>query len=188
MRMVETELSVPRLRALLMSAISPVATWETIAIKISGMNAMTGLRKITSSRTRIRISVASRTIWSARLLDCWLSSCWAAEPVMPSVRPVPATSGLMSARSTLMASPASLPLPLTTLFGMATAAAWTRWLDEGGAAVIEMMFLTCLAVRAWTTDVTLAESAAPAGRARRTPRSRFRSDPAASRCHGAPCR
>ena len=147
-----------------MSAISPVATWETIAIKMSGMNAMTGLRKMTSSRTRIRISVASRTIWSARLLDCWLSSCWAAEPVMPSVRPVPATSGLMSARSTLMALPASLPLPLTTLLGMATAAAWTRWFDEGWPAVMASMFLTCLACQGLRRPTsTLAESAAVSG-------------------------
>ena len=62
MRMVEIELSAFRLSALLTSLIRPVATWETSAITTSGSSAMTGLRKITSSSTRIRPSVASRTI------------------------------------------------------------------------------------------------------------------------------
>ena len=75
MRMVETELSALRWSALLTSLIRPVATWETRAITISGRIAMIGLRKITSSSTRIRTSVESKTICSARLLDCWLSSC-----------------------------------------------------------------------------------------------------------------
>jgi hypothetical protein len=75
MRMVETELSALRCSALLTSLIRPVATWETRAITMSGRTAMIGLRKITSSSTRISTSVASKTICSARLLDCWLSSC-----------------------------------------------------------------------------------------------------------------
>ena len=75
MRMVEIELSVSRCRALLTSLIRPVATCETSAITISGSSAMTGLRKITSSSTRISMSVASSTTCCARWLDCWLSSC-----------------------------------------------------------------------------------------------------------------
>ena len=94
-KIVEIELSVLRLSALLTSLISPVATWETRAITISGSTAMIGLRKITSSSTRISTSVASSTICSARVLDCWLSSCWVAAPVTPSRRLVPATSGVI---------------------------------------------------------------------------------------------
>ena len=62
MRMVEIELSAFRCSALLTSLIRPVATWETSAITTSGSSAMTGLRKITSSSTRMRESVASSTI------------------------------------------------------------------------------------------------------------------------------
>ena len=138
-RIVEIELSVLRCSALLTSLIRPVATWETRAITISGSTAMIGLRKITSSRIRIRTSVASRTICSARVLDCWLSSCCAADPVTPSVRPVPATSGLISARSTLIASPAAVPDPLTTLLGMATSAVCTSRFGDGGPAVTPTM-------------------------------------------------
>ena len=66
MRIVEIELSVLRLSALLTSLIRPVATWETRVMTMSGSTAMIGLRKITSSRIRIRTSVASRTTCSAR--------------------------------------------------------------------------------------------------------------------------
>ena len=75
MRIVDTELSALRCSALLASLIRPVATWETSAITMSGSSAMIGLRKITSSSIRMRPSVASKTICSALLLDCWLSSC-----------------------------------------------------------------------------------------------------------------
>ena len=138
-KMVEIELSVFKLRALLTSAISPVATWDTSAITTSGSTAMIGLRKITSSRTRISTSVAKSTTCSARVDDCWLSSCWAADPVTPSRRPVPATSGLISARSTLTASPAAVPDPLTTSLGMATSAVCTSRFGDGGPAVTPTM-------------------------------------------------
>jgi hypothetical protein len=137
------------------SLIRPVATWETSAITISGRTAMIGLRKITSSRSRISTSVASRTICSARWLDCWLSSCWAADPVTPSCRPVPATSGLMSARSTLIASPAAVLDPLTTLLGMATRAVCTSRFGEGGPAVTPTMLWMCLAPSDAATEADL---------------------------------
>ena len=160
MRMVEIELSAFRLSALLTSLISPVATWETSAITTSGSSAMTGLRKITSSSTRMRESVASSTICWARWLDCWLSSCWAADPVTPSVSPVPAMSDLMSARSTLTASPAAVPEPLTTLLGMATSAVCTRRFGDGGPAVTLTMFRICLPSSVAAIAVIFAESAA----------------------------
>ena len=159
MRMVEIELSAFRLSALLTSLIRPVATWETSAITTSGSSAMTGLRKMTSSSTRIRASVASRTICWARLLDCWLSSCWAAAPVTPSVSPVPATSGLMSARSTLTASPPAVPEPLTTLLGMATSAVCTRRFGDGAPAVMLTMWGMCLLPSDLAIEAILAESA-----------------------------
>ena len=121
---------------------------------------MIGLRKISSSRIRIRPSVASKTILSARSLDCWLSSCCAAAPVTPSVRPVPATSGLISARSTLTASPAAVPLPLTTLLGMATRAVCTSRFGDGGPAVMLVTFRMCRALSDFAIAVTFAESAA----------------------------
>ena len=158
-KMVEIELSVLRSSALFTSLIRPVATWETSAITISGRTAMIGLRKITSSRSRISTSVASRTICSARWLDCWLSACWAADPVTPSCRPVPATSGLMSARSTLIASPAAVLDPLTTLLGMATRAVCTSRFGEGGPAVTPTMLWMCLAPSDAATERTFAESA-----------------------------
>ena len=121
---------------------------------------MTGLRKITSSSTRISTSVASSTICWARWLDCWLSSCWAADPVTPSVSPVPAISGLMSARSTLTASPAVVPEPLTTLLGMATSAVCTRPFGDRGPAVMLTMFRICLPSSVAAIAVIFAESAA----------------------------
>ena len=154
-KMVEIELSVLRSSALFTSLIRPVATWETSAMTISGRTAMIGLRKITSSRIRISNSVASRTICSARVLDCWLSSCWAADPVTPWCRPVPATSGLMSARSTLIASPAAVLEPLTTLLGMATSAVCTRRFGDGGPAVTPTMLWMCLASRDAATEPDL---------------------------------
>ena len=84
------------------------------------MIAMIGARKMTSSRIRMRRNVAAPTMASALLPDWVLSSASAAEPVTPSFRPVPVISGLMSARSTLIASPAAVPLPLTTLLSIAT--------------------------------------------------------------------
>ena len=160
MRIVEIELSVLRFSALLTSLISPVATWETSAMTMSGSTAMIGLRKITSSRIKISNSVASRTICSARVLDCWLSSCWAADPVTPWRRSVPATSGLMSARSTLIASPAAVLEPLTTLLGMATSAVCTSRFGDGGPAVTPTMLWMCLASSDAATDRIFAESAA----------------------------
>jgi hypothetical protein len=62
MRIVEIELSVLRFSALLTKAISPVAACETTAMMTSGSSAMIGLRKMTSSSSRIRTSVASSTI------------------------------------------------------------------------------------------------------------------------------
>ena len=159
MRMVEIELSALRCSALLTSLIRPVATWETSAITTSGSSAMTGLRKITSSRIKIRASVASRTIWSALVLDCWLSSCSAADPVTPSVSPVPAISGLMSARSTLTASPAAVPEPLTTLSGMATSAVCTRRFGDGAPTVMPAMLGMCLPPSDPAIAAILAESA-----------------------------
>ena len=120
---------------------------------------MTGLRKITSSRINIRASVANRTIWSALVLDCWLSSCWAADPVTPSVSPVPAISGLMSARSTLTASPAAVPEPLTTLSGMATSAVCTRRFGDGALAAMPTMPGMCLPPSDPAIAAILAESA-----------------------------
>jgi hypothetical protein len=67
-------------------------------IKTSGMTAMIGARKMTSSRIKISRKVASPTMASALLPDCSLSNCDAAVPVTPSFRPVPDMSGLMSAR------------------------------------------------------------------------------------------
>ena len=62
MRIVEIELSVLRFSALLTKAIRPVATCETTPMTTSGSSAMIGLRKMISSRIRIRASVASSTI------------------------------------------------------------------------------------------------------------------------------
>ena len=162
-KIVEIELSALRCRAWLTSLISPVATWETSAITTRGSSAMTGLRKITSSRSRIKASVASRTIWSARALDCWLSSCWAADPVTPSASPVPAISGLMSARSALTASPAAVPEPLTTLLGMATSAVCTRRFGDGAPTVMPTTSGMCLLPSDRAIVATLAESAPVSG-------------------------
>ncbi len=158
-KIVEIELSVLRFSALFTSLIRPVATWGTRAMTSSGSTAMIGLRKITSSRTRISTSVASGTTCSARVLDCWLSSCWAADPVTPSRRPVPATSGLISARNTLIASPA-VPDPLTTLLGMATSAVCTSRFGEGGPAVMPTMLWMCLSASDEAIEAIFAESAA----------------------------
>ena len=121
---------------------------------------MTGLRKITSSSTRISTSVASSTICWARWRDCWLSSCSAAAPVTPPVSPVPAISGLMSARSTLTASPAVVPEPLTTLSGMATSAVRTRRFGDGAPAVTLTMSRMCLLPSFAAIAVIFAVSAA----------------------------
>jgi hypothetical protein len=83
MSRVVTELSALRCSAVLTSLISPVATWETIAMTMSGRSAMIGLRKMSSRRIRISPRVAIRTIFSALVPDCWLSSCCAAVPVTP---------------------------------------------------------------------------------------------------------
>ena len=104
--------------------------------------------------------MASSTICSARWLDCWLSSCWAAAPVTPSASPVPAISGLMSARSTLTASPAVVPEPLTTLLGMATSAVCTRPFGDRGPAVMLTILRMCLPSSVAATAVIFAASAA----------------------------
>ena len=104
--------------------------------------------------------MASSTICSARWLDCWLSSCWAAAPVMPSASPVPAISGLMSARSTLTASRAVVPEPLTTLLGMATSAVCTRPFGDRGPAVMLTILRMCLPSSVAATAVIFAASAA----------------------------
>ena len=75
MRMTVVWLSALRLSALFTSAIRPRATVETIAIVMIGISAMIGLRKMTSSSTRISSNVASSTICSALLPESVLSSC-----------------------------------------------------------------------------------------------------------------
>jgi len=69
-----TELSVFRSNALLAQAIRPLAIWDTTPITMIGSSAMIGLRKITSSRTRIRPTVAIAMMASARLPDFCESS------------------------------------------------------------------------------------------------------------------
>ena len=120
---------------------------------------MIGLRKISSSKIRIRARVAIRTIFSALLPDCWLSSACAAVPATPSVRSLPFISGLMSARSTLTALPASLLSALTTLLFIETSAVWTTPLADTWLAVTPRIFSMWLALRAAATAATLAESA-----------------------------
>src|ERR1700689_3659509 len=80
MRMTVVWLSALRFSAEFTSAIRPCATSATMAMVMIGMSAMIGLRKMISSRTRIKIRVANSTIASALLPDCSLSSCWAADP------------------------------------------------------------------------------------------------------------
>ena len=148
-----------RFRALFTSAISPCATSETIAIVMIGMSAMIGLRKMISSRTRISTSVASSTICSALLPDCWLSSCCAAAPVTPWYKPEPLISGLISERSTLIASAACVPEPFTMLLSMATDAVCTRPFGDAGPAVTVRMFVMCLPFSVLATEATFALSA-----------------------------
>jgi hypothetical protein len=78
---------------------------------------------------------------------------------MPSFRPVPDMSGVMSARSTLIASPAVLPEPLTTLLSIATVASCTSWFRDFGPCTMPRMFGMCLAFSFDTTEATAAESA-----------------------------
>ena len=78
----------------------------------------------------------------------------------PSVSPVPAISGLTSARRTLTASPAVVPEPLTTLLGMATSAVCTRRFGDGGPAVMLTMLGMCLPPTVAAIAVIFAESAA----------------------------
>jgi len=66
----------------------------------------------------------------------------------------------MSARSTLTASPAAVPDPLTTLLGMATSAVCTSRLGEGGPAVTPTMLWMALPSSDEATDRIFAESAA----------------------------
>ena len=144
---------------MLTSLIRPVATWETTPITISGSSAMIGLRKISSSRIKISARVAISTIFSALLPDCSLSSACAAVPVTPSVRSLPFISGLMSARSTLTASPESLLSALTTLLLIETSAVWTSPLADTGLAVTPRMLVMWRALSAAATKATRAESA-----------------------------
>ena len=66
----------------------------------------------------------------------------------------------MSARSTLIASPAAVPEPLTTLLGMATSAVCTRWFGDRGPAVMPTMLRMCLPSSVAAIAATFAESAA----------------------------
>ncbi len=159
MRMTVVWLSALRFSALFTSAISPCATSATIAIVMIGISAMIGLRKMISSRTRISTSVASSTICSALLPDCVLSSCWAAAPVTPSYKPAPLTSGLISARRTLTASPACVPSPFTMVLVMVTYAVWTRPFGDTEPAVTPRMFGMCLSFSVLAIEATFAWSA-----------------------------
>ena len=77
----------------------------------------------------------------------------------PSVSPVPAISGLVSARSALTASSAAVPEPLTTLLGMATSVVCTRRFGDGGPAVMLTMSRMCLPSSVVAIAATFAESA-----------------------------
>ena len=149
MRIVSIELSVLRFRALLTSAIRPVATCDTTAMMISGISAMIGLRKMISSNIKMSASVASSTICCALFPDCELSRSWAACPVTPSVKVVPATSGLISARNVLIASSSVVPEPLSTLFGMATVEDCTTRFGDAGPPVTPAMPLMSLRQASW---------------------------------------
>src|ERR1700678_3941040 len=92
-------------------------------IRISGMIAMIGARKMTSSRIRIRRNVAAPTMASALLPDWVLSSASAADPVTPSLRPVEFISGFGGPR---MGNAAGLYRTATAVAGGAAAPARVR--------------------------------------------------------------
>lgn len=146
-------------KASLAEAISPVAIGEMRPMRTTGSSAMMGLRKMTSSSTMMMTIVPTPTSMPARWEASLSSSAWAAEPVIPAVRPVPFSSGPRSERSFSTASCCPVSSG-SVIFGMATTDVRTSLLGEtspGTTARTSGIFRACSSLE---TRSTSAESAA----------------------------
>lgn len=140
----------------------PFAICDTMPISTIGSNAITGLRKITSSSTRISSTVAMPTTASALPDASCTSSCCATVPVVAAFRSPPPSNACSSVRNCLADAVSCSALPDDSC-GIFTAEIYTTLLGAGVGGEISSTSGRRFAVRPASTSPVFWVSAAVSG-------------------------